>query len=355
VLPFLLHQLDKLHQAAALLLAPAGIFTLPEAGFAFLLAVGFLIWRHWRRRRRFRPAVLWRTLVGSRYVVFSRSTRADVFYYFINTFAISGLIGWGLVSAETVSAVLLRLLHAAFGAHAPVGAPDWMLRAGLTMALFLGYEIGYYIDHYAKHKIPLLWAFHQTHHSAEVLTPLTVFRVHPLDTLIFVNVVALTTGIAHGLFIYLAARPAEIYAVGGANIFAFAGYYLVSQLQHSQFWMPLRGLPGRLILSPSHHQLHHSTDAAHYNCNLGSVLAVWDWMFGTLVVPPLQSPRLRFGVAQNATDPHRLSTLLVDPVVNALAILQKMVFRAWPRIFVRAGRNLVSDRSHVLDTEPDLS
>jgi len=323
VLPFLLHQLDKLHQAAALLLAPAGIFTLPEAGVAFILAVAYLACRHWRRRGRFRPGVLGRALVGSRHVVFSRSTRADLVYYFINTFAISGLIGWGLFSAETVSAVLLRLLHGVFGAHAPVLLPDWMLRAGLTVALFLGYEIGYYIDHYAKHKIPFLWAFHQTHHSAEVLTPLTVFRVHPLDTLIFVNVVAMATGIAHGLFIYWAGRPALIYAVGGANIFAFAGYYLVSQLQHSQFWMPLRGLPGRLLLSPSHHQLHHSTDPAHYNCNLGSLLAVWDWMFGTLVVPSKDSPRLRFGVEQKANDPHRLSTLLVDPVVNAVAALRK--------------------------------
>jgi sterol desaturase/sphingolipid hydroxylase (fatty acid hydroxylase superfamily) len=323
VLAFLLHQLDKLHQAARLLLAPAGIFTLPEAGFAFGFAVVFLAWRHWRRRGRFRLAVLGRALAGSRHLVFSRSTRADIFYYLVNTFAISGLIGWGLLSAETVSAILLRLLHGAFGAHAPVTAPDWMLRAGLTLILFLGYEIGYYIDHYAKHKVPFLWAFHQTHHSAEVLTPLTVFRVHPLDTLIFVNVVALTTGIAHGAFVYWAGRPALIYAVAGANIFVFAGYYLLSQLQHSQFWMPLRGLPGRLLLSPSHHQLHHSTDPAHYNCNLGSLLAVWDWMFGTLVVPPRESPRLRFGVEQPATDPHRLSTLLVDPVVNAVAVFRK--------------------------------
>jgi hypothetical protein len=46
-------------------------------------------------------------------------------------------------------------------------------------------------------------------------------------------------------------------------------------------------------------------------------------MFGTLVVPPRESPRLRFGVEQPATDPHRLSTLLVDPVVNAVAVFRK--------------------------------
>jgi len=193
----------------------------------------------------------------------------------------------------------------------------------MTMAVFLGYELAYYIDHYAKHKIPFLWAFHQTHHSAENLTPLTLFRVHPLDTLIFVDMVALGMGLAHGSFTYLAGQPARSYVLGGANAITFVGYYLISQLQHSQFWVPLRGLPGRRILSPAHHQLHHSTDPAHYNCNLGSLIGVFDWLFGTLVIPTRDSPRLRFGVKQPASDPHRLSTLLVDPLVNAVGTLKK--------------------------------
>jgi sterol desaturase/sphingolipid hydroxylase (fatty acid hydroxylase superfamily) len=30
------------------------------------------------------------------------------------------------------------------------------------------------------------------HHSAEVLTPLTSFRIHPLDTFMFGNILAVT-------------------------------------------------------------------------------------------------------------------------------------------------------------------
>jgi len=322
----LAHQLEKLHQAAALFLAPAGIFTLPEIAVAFTLATIFLAWRHWRRRGRFNPALIIRTLHASRRVALSRSTRADLIYYGINTFASGGLIGWGLLSAVTVSNVSLNVLNTHLGPHAPATAPAWALRTGMTLAIFLGYELAYYIDHFAKHKIPFLWAFHQTHHSAENLTPLTLFRVHPLDTLIFVDMVALGTGFAHALFTYLAGAPAQSYALGGANAITFVGYYLLSQLQHSQFWMPLRGLPGRLILSPAHHQLHHSNNPAHYNCNLGSLIAVWDWMFGTLVVPTRDSPRLRFGVEQPAADPHRLSTLLVDPVINSITALRKLFF-----------------------------
>jgi sterol desaturase/sphingolipid hydroxylase (fatty acid hydroxylase superfamily) len=196
------------------------------------------------------------------------------------------------------------------------------LRAGLTLLAFVAYEFAYYADHYCKHKIPFLWAFHQTHHSAEVLTPLTVFRVHPLDTLIFVNITTLLIGAAHGAFLWCVGVPVNLYLVGSANILTVLFLFLLAQLQHSQFWMPLRGLAGHLVLSPAHHQLHHSIDPRHYNCNLGSCLAIWDWVFGTLDVPAAKSPRLKFGVAQASADPHRIFTLLLSPLGNALAALR---------------------------------
>ena len=52
------------------------------------------------------------------------------------------------------------------------------------------------------HKIPLLWEIHKTHHSARVLTPITIFRTHPLEGLIFVIRSAITQGIVIALFYY---------------------------------------------------------------------------------------------------------------------------------------------------------
>jgi len=311
-------QLDKLRQAGALLLAPSSVLSLPALAASLALALGYLGWRQLRRRGRVRPAVIWRALLGSRRLLTSPSTRADLLYYGINTFAISGLIGWGIISASTVSALAAHGLVSLFGQRPPSALPGWALRAGLTLATFTGYEFGYYADHYAKHKFPLLWAFHKTHHSAEVLTPLTVFRVHPVDTLIFVNVIALCAGAAHGACTYAAGQSVAVYALGTANVLTVAGLLLLAQLQHSQFWIPLRGWAGRLLLSPAHHQIHHSVDPVHYNRNFGSFLAVWDWMFGTLEVPGRDSPRLRFGVGPEAENPHRLQTLLLGPVVEAL-------------------------------------
>lgn len=313
---------EKFLQAGAQLLSPGAIFSAPQLVAALAIAVLFLAWRQKRRRGRVRPQVIWRALRGTISRLRHRSTKADLFYFLVNSLAISGLIGWGLLSSGTVSARTAQGLTQAFGHRPPAALPAWALRGGLTVLAFTAYEFGYYVDHYCKHKIPFLWAFHQTHHTAEVLTPLTVFRVHPLDTLIFVNITALLVGLAHGAFLWAAGEPVNLYLVGSANVLTVLFLFLLAQLQHSQFWMPLRGLPGRLILSPAHHQLHHSIDPAHYNCNLGSCLAIWDWMFGTLDIPTEKSPRLRFGVAQEGGDPHRILTLLLTPIGNALAALR---------------------------------
>ena len=44
------------------------------------------------------------------------------------------------------------------------------------------------------HKIPALWEFHKVHHSAEVMTPLTELRQHPVEIIVVVNLIGLATG-----------------------------------------------------------------------------------------------------------------------------------------------------------------
>jgi sterol desaturase/sphingolipid hydroxylase (fatty acid hydroxylase superfamily) len=317
---FIEFQVDKLQQAGASLLSPASIFSAPQLAVAFTLAFAYLAWRQFRRRKAVRLSALLRATM-SRRILFHRSTAADLFYFFVNTFAIGGLIGWGLFSSLAISEGCVHVLRTAFGDRTPSSVPEWALRVGITLTVFLGYEFGYYVDHYLKHKIPFLWAFHKTHHTAEVLTPLTVFRVHPVDTLIFVDIIAVAIGISQGLFTYAAGKTVSTYAIENTNIITIVFLFLLAQLQHSEFWIPLTGVAGRILLSPAHHQIHHSSDPAHYDSNLGSFLAIWDWLFGTLSIPPKQSPHLKFGVTQANSDPHRISALLIEPGAEALAAL----------------------------------
>jgi hypothetical protein len=44
-------------------------------------------------------------------------------------------------------------------------------------------------------------------------------------------------------------------------------------------------------------------------------------LFGSLEIPQKEPPRLTFGVAELGRDPHSITSLVVDPVINALGAL----------------------------------
>jgi sterol desaturase/sphingolipid hydroxylase (fatty acid hydroxylase superfamily) len=77
-------------------------------------------------------------------------------------------------------------------------------------------------------------------------------------------------------------------------------------------------------MSPAHHQIHHSRNPAHFNKNLGSCLAVWDWMFGTLYIPAAENERLEFGVEPDREHAHTIRGELIAPFIRAAQMLK------WP-------------------------
>jgi sterol desaturase/sphingolipid hydroxylase (fatty acid hydroxylase superfamily) len=305
---------------SSVLLPLGSTFSLASLAFAFCVASSFLALRHWRRRKRLPVGAIARAIFSKR-IAFDPSTKADIGYFFINTLALGGLVGWAALSTQSIEAFVLTQLSTHFGARGPVAAPEAFLRACMTLLLFLAYEFGYWADHYLKHKIPALWEFHKTHHTAQCLTPLTVWRVHPVDTLVFGNVLSVVIGLVAGVATYLLGRRIPCYAIDGTNVVLVAFVYAYVHLQHSQFWMPLPGALGRIFLSPAHHQIHHSMDPADFNSNLGSCLAIWDWMFGTLRIPRTQSPQLKFGVEMEGVDPNTITELLISPIRNSIASL----------------------------------
>jgi sterol desaturase/sphingolipid hydroxylase (fatty acid hydroxylase superfamily) len=316
--------LSPLEPAAATLLTPSSICSIYSLGFATLVAFA---WLAWRRRRRDRPVVLkmLARAVFSRRVLLHRSTFADLVYCVIGLATLGGIIGWAVVSTSWISDGVAALLTRGLGPAPQPRAPDFVLNAARTLALFLAYDLGFFIDHSLKHRIPALWELHKAHHSAEVLTPLVNFRVHPIDSLILANNLALIIGLIGGVAQYALGRKAVSFTLFDQNVLMLLYIYLTAQLQHSEIWIPFTGVWGRVFMSPAHHQLHHSADPAHFNCNMGASLAIWDWLVGSLRMPSVEPPRLAFGVSGHRHDPHGVMGLVVDPAVNALKALIDLV------------------------------
>lgn len=296
-----------------------GTFSLASLMCALCVAMLFLGSR--RRRKPLRLRVLLRALFPRRLRA-SRSVRADIAFFFFTFFVVGVLFGWAVLSFHVIDNATNHLLAASFGAR-PARLPGWGAVGVMTLVLFVAYELGYWIDHYFSHNIPFLWEFHKVHHTAEVLSPLTNFRVHPVDTIVFNNILAVVMGVAGGVAHFLLGRGAAPLTIADSNVIVLAFFFLIGHLQHTHFWIAFTGVWGRIILSPAHHQVHHSTDPRHFNKNLGSFLAVWDWMFGTLYVPSKTRQKLDFGVEPKREDAHTVTGGLVSPIRRAAALLTR--------------------------------
>lgn len=298
--------------------SPNGSFSATSLLVALLIAGAFVSWqRHRNGRRRLALRVLVRALLPKK-LLNSPSGRADLAFMAFNVFLFGLLFGWAVLSGQVIATGVRSGLAVIFGGLSPTTLPPAVVMVAMTVALFLAYELAYWTDHYLSHSIPFLWEFHKVHHSAEVLSPLTNARVHPVDTIVFYNITALVMGTVGGLMQYALGQPATELTLFGTNAIAFLFGYTTNHLQHSHMWIAFTGWWGRLVLSPAHHQIHHSTSPAHFNKNLGSSLAIFDWLFGTLHIPARQREKLTFGVEAGSAAPHTVEACLIEPVRNAL-------------------------------------
>jgi sterol desaturase/sphingolipid hydroxylase (fatty acid hydroxylase superfamily) len=324
--------LSPLRPAVATLLSPSSICSIYSLGAALMIAFGWLAYRRKRRERRVALRTLARAIFARR-VLLHRSTLADLAYCVIGLATLGAIIGWAVISTSWISDSVAGFLTSRIGPPPEPHAPDLVLNAARTLALFLAYDLGFFIDHTLKHRIAALWELHKAHHSAEVLTPLVNFRVHPLDSLILANNLSLFIGVGGGAAQYVLGRKAVSFTLFDQNVLMLLYIYLTAQLQHTQIWIPFTGVWGRVFMSPAHHQLHHSADPAHFNCNMGASLALWDWLMGSLRMPPVEPPCLAYGASGHTHDPHGVMGLVVDPAVKAVAVLARafVSMRAQPQ------------------------
>lgn len=299
---------------ADILLSPTSNFSALSLLSAFLIAAAFLTLP---RARRVRASVLVRALLPRRWLK-SASGRADLGLMALNVFAAGALVGWAILSTSWVERQVGLCLDFAFGPGPLFVVPPAVMAAIVTVAFYLAYELAYFVYHRLSHEVPLLWHFHRVHHTAETLSPVTNYRVHPVDSVLFYNAVALCIGATLALVRHLFGTATDIVGGLGANAILLSATYLLTHLQHSHLWIAFTGWWGRIVLSPAHHQLHHSADPKHFNSNFGNTLALFDWWAGTLRVPTRKRERLAFGAGPTLYDPHSISGLLVMPFMDAI-------------------------------------
>ena len=248
-------------------------------------------------------------------VYFHKSHFVDIKLFFTGRFlSLFGMFN-GFATTVFVATMVMSFLG---GKHAPDATMNPLL---IALLIVLANDFGVYWVHRIHHETKSLWPFHAVHHSAEVLTPVTVYRKHPFYDVISAFVRGVLMGLLTGVLLALFVGKVHVAMIAGVNavyaIFNFVG----SNLRHTHIWLSYGRFLEHILISPAQHQIHHSLAVEHHNKNYGEVFAFWDWMFGTLYVPEKREV-LEFGVADEHGErlPQRhdsLTNALINPIVDS--------------------------------------
>ena len=283
--------------------------------FLFYILISILIATAWFMINK--KLSLKKTLIKifDKKIFFSKSANSDYKIFLINQL-IMMIVSPFLITQLTIATALYFYFHTIdwLSAGMFVGIAKIYIILSFTIFQFTIDDFSKYVDHRFMHKWPVLWALHKVHHSATVLTPMTVFRTHPLEGIIFSLRSAITQAIGISLFFYLFGNLVSLYTIVGVNIFVFVFNILGSNLRHShigiRYWKWLE----YIFISPAQHQLHHSIAFEHHDKNFGAALAIWDWLFGSLH-HSVEFETLHLGIKKNQHDAtHNLKNLYLDPI-----------------------------------------
>jgi sterol desaturase/sphingolipid hydroxylase (fatty acid hydroxylase superfamily) len=192
----------------------------------------------------------------------------------------------------------------------------------MSLAVALVTDLAYYIFHYISHMWQWFWPIHSVHHSAQVMTPFTLKRVHPIEPILLAPFTAALGGIFQGLLFVAVGGPIDLLTILGLNAVSHLFYLAGANLRHSHIWIDYGPLWSHILISPAQHQIHHSANPKHHDKNLGRIFALWDWCFGTLYIPQ-HHEHLQFGLGSRADQPHgNVIKAYVEPFQAYAALLK---------------------------------
>ena len=201
----------------------------------------------------------------------------------------------------------IQLWHDLFGYHERTKAGTWV-NIIFTLNLFIASDFSRYWLHRWMHINPWLWRIHRLHHSAQVLTPITFYRIHPIESLLFGLRYALVTGLVTSLYMHWFGFGLQAHQwLGSLAIVAIANL-AGNNLRHSQLPMSYWPWLQKWLISPAQHQWHHTIDGNQHN--FGSILALWDRLFYSLDNTRFNAV-FRFGISAEKPPSSLLKQLLL--------------------------------------------
>jgi sterol desaturase/sphingolipid hydroxylase (fatty acid hydroxylase superfamily) len=197
-------------------------------------------------------------------------------------------------SVSSISSGIINSLNDVLGLSVTLLSYDWMVN---RIALFhqepnlIAYIIGFiaidfygYWSHRLAHQINFLWNKHAIHHSSEEFNLSCALR-QTISS--FVN-----------LFTFLLI-PAAVLGVPAKVIAITLPIHLFLQFWYHTKHIEKMGVLEKIIVTPSHHRVHHAINPEYMDKNHGQIFIFWDKLFGTYQ-EELDSVPAVFGITRPA-------------------------------------------------------
>jgi sterol desaturase/sphingolipid hydroxylase (fatty acid hydroxylase superfamily) len=135
---------------------------------------------------------------------------------------------------------------------------------------YIIWELAHFVYHYLGHKVRLFWCLHSTHHTPESMN-LSVTYAHFFLEAPYADVIRTSICILAGV------NPPLLFLImaidGTWGAFIHVGENILKDGR--------MGFLGRIILTPSHHRVHHARNPLYMDTNFCNLLNIWDRVFRT--------------------------------------------------------------------------
>ena len=159
----------------------------------------------------------------------------------------------------------------------PFKLEQWLSLPLLWIAALLLGDLVAYWHHRLSHEINFLWAAHIVHHQSEELNVTTVFRVSAF-------------AVINRTIFWIWLPIIGFSPMVSSTVIMFIGLYQF--VSHTRL-IDKMGFLEYILITPSHHRVHHARNPKYIDKNYGHVFIFWDKLFGTFE-PEVEEPE--FGI-----------------------------------------------------------
>ena len=148
--------------------------------------------------------------------------------------------------------------------------------------LFFAEDFTFYWHHRLSHEIRVLWAAHVNHHSSQKLNYSVAIRQSWVEV----------------IYKYIFWLWLPLIGFDPLYILLFQSFNIIYQFwPHTQLIRKVGPIEW-IFNTPSHHRVHHSSNAIYLDRNHAGILIIWDRMFGTFQVELDEEPCV-YGITNN--------------------------------------------------------